>query len=159
MKLTGSEKLILIMLSKIHEQLGIQNDIDPKFVQSAIHSGNSWGLTSKYPGLEDDNYVDQAVVSEVVKILEMWSCIERSYDKLSDEDKASVATIPKFKGFDQNSESEQISVAHFLFHELDRFVLFKDRDICAGIPYSLQMHKRMVSVFEPTMRSSLWGAN
>ena len=42
MKLTGSEKLILIMLSKIHEQLDIRSDIDPKFVQSAINSGNSW---------------------------------------------------------------------------------------------------------------------
>jgi uncharacterized protein len=155
MKLTGSEKLFLIMLSNIHEQLGIQTVIDPKFVKSAINSGNSWGLTWKYPGL-DDNYVDPDVVSEVVKILEMWSCIERSYDKLSDEDKASVATTPKFKGFDQNSETEQISVAHFLSHELNRFVLFKDRDICAGIPYSLQMHKRMFAVFEPIMRSSLW---
>jgi uncharacterized protein len=156
MKLTGSEKLILIMLSNIHEQLGIQTDIDQKFVKSAVNSGNSWGLTSKYPGLDDDNYVDPAVVSEVVNILQMWSCIERSYDELSDEDKASVATAPKFKGFDQNSETEQISVAHFLFHELDRFVLFKDRDIGAGIPYSLQMHKRMFSVFESIMRSSHW---
>ena len=48
MKLTNPEKLILIMLSEIYKKLDIQDGIDPKFVESAIYSDNTWGFEWKY---------------------------------------------------------------------------------------------------------------
>jgi len=48
MKLSDSEKLILVMLAEIHKHLGIEGGIDPDFVQEAIHSGNVWGLQWQY---------------------------------------------------------------------------------------------------------------
>ena len=44
MKLTDPEKLILIMLTEIHEKLKIENGIDSKFVQEAIYSDNTWTM-------------------------------------------------------------------------------------------------------------------
>jgi hypothetical protein len=42
-KLSDGDKLILMMLSEIHEHLKIENGDDSKFVQSTILSGNLWG--------------------------------------------------------------------------------------------------------------------
>ena len=53
MNLSDGEKLILAMLSEIHEALEIKNGVDPKFVQSAIYSGNFWGLKWQYSGIFD----------------------------------------------------------------------------------------------------------
>jgi translation initiation factor 2 gamma subunit (eIF-2gamma) len=57
------------MLSELYEKLGIKDEIDPKFVQAAIFSGNVWGLKWKYPGLFDIDETESAVVTEVVDIL------------------------------------------------------------------------------------------
>ena len=40
MKLTDAEKLILIMLSEIHEHLQIESGVDAKFVQRVFPSGS-----------------------------------------------------------------------------------------------------------------------
>jgi len=46
------------------------------------------GLKWKYPGLFDvGENVDLDVVIETTNLLNMWSCIESSYDHLSDGDK------------------------------------------------------------------------
>lgn len=44
MKLSNSERLILVMLSDLYKKLGVKGAVDPDFVQSAIYSGNPWGL-------------------------------------------------------------------------------------------------------------------
>ena len=51
MELSFGEKLILIMLSEIHEKLKIEDGIEPRFVQHAIFTEAAWSLTWKYPGL------------------------------------------------------------------------------------------------------------
>jgi uncharacterized protein len=98
MKLSEGERLILFMLSEIYEHLGIQNGIDPKFVQSAICDGHAWGLKRQYPNLFSVE-ADQSVIDEVSNILEMWSFLESSYDQLSMAGKARLSTVPRFGGF------------------------------------------------------------
>jgi uncharacterized protein YfbU (UPF0304 family) len=161
MKLGDGEKLILIMLSEIHEHLGIRDGVDPKFVRSAIYSGNTWGLRWKYPNIFDNVEIDHAVVSEVVHILDMWSFIESSYQRLSAEDKARIEAeaVPfgkdvQFTGFDGNNEGEYVGAARFLIEKLDRFSNFKGRDLDSHVPMSLDANRRMHAVFGP-MRASL----
>jgi len=54
MELGNAEKLILMMLCNIHEKLDIKGEIDPKFMRSAIQSGNLWGLEWEYLGIYGD---------------------------------------------------------------------------------------------------------
>ena len=44
MELRDSEKLILMMLSEIHEHLKIKDGIDPVLVKEAIRTGNTWAI-------------------------------------------------------------------------------------------------------------------
>jgi uncharacterized protein len=162
MKFTDSEKLILMMLCEIHEHLGIENGVDPKFVKEAIQSGNTWGLKWQYPGIFDTGDKDPAIVREVGDFLEMWSFIERAYKALSPSDKTRVGTEAEpfgkevqFRGFDGNYEGEYISVASFLINHLDRFVWFKGRDLNSHMP-SIEPYRRMYALFVP-LRSSLGG--
>jgi len=162
MKLSDGEKLILIMLSEMYEKQNIDGDnTDPKFIQEAIFSGNTWGIPWKYCGIpfEDNKTPDE--VTEVVDILDMWYFIEESYATLSDEDKGVVekeakpfGKDPKFKGFDGNNEP-QIGIARFLIEQLNRFTNFKNRDLNSHMP-SIDTYRRMFSVFEP-MRQTLTG--
>jgi uncharacterized protein len=160
-KLSDGERLILVMLSEMYEQLKIEGEVDPKFMLAAIHSGNTWALKWKYPGIlsegDDDN---SPTVHEVVDILAMWDMIEYSYRELSPEDKKRVETEAapfgrhvQFRGFDGNNEGEHMSVARFLIDDLDRFADFKGRDLNSHAP-SLDTYRRMLAAFTP-LRSSI----
>jgi len=158
MQLTDGEKLILIMLSEIHEKLAIPNGIDPKFVRDAIYSGNAWGLKWKYAGIFDSAESPDDVRHDVVNILDMWSFMESSYKDLSNADKTRIENEAhpfgdaRFSGFDGNNESEYISVARFLIDHLDRFTDFKGRDLNSHMP-SIDRYSRMFLVFEPIHKS------
>jgi uncharacterized protein len=154
--LTDGEKLILIMLTEIYEHLRINDGIDPQFVQSAISSGNVWGLKWKYPAILGAVDPDPATVSEVVNLLEMWECIESSYDKLSAQEKALVdgasppiSKDPKFSGFD---EALYNGTARFLIDDLEQFSSFNGRGL--NSPYPAEIHDSMFAVFK-SFRSPL----
>jgi uncharacterized protein len=160
MKLTDGEKLILIMLSEIHEKLGIKNGIDPKFVQTAIYHDMLWALRWKYSGVPFERGENPTSVSEVLKILDMWRFVEESYEKLSPSDKNRVAIEAqpfgkhvRFQGFDGNNETEHFGIAQFLVNEMGEFSHFKDRDLNSHLPLSLDTYKRMYAVFEPMRRT------
>jgi uncharacterized protein YfbU (UPF0304 family) len=140
--------------------LGIENGVDPKFVQSAIYSGNTWGLTWKFPGIFHNGGDTPAIVKDVVDILAMWSDIESAYQSLSSEDKARIETEVEplgrdvqFRGFDGNNESEHFGIALFLVNDLERFSELKGRDLNSHMP-SLGMYRRMLATYTP-LRSSL----
>lgn len=162
MKLSNSEKLILVMLCEIYEKLGIKGEIDPDFVKSAIYSGNTWGLDWQYSGLVNSDDAQPAIREEVVDILDMWSFIEDSYSRLSGDDQARVETEaapfgknPRFGGFDGNNESDHIGVARFLIEDLGRFSGFKNRELNSHMP-SLDGHRRMYGAFK-AIRHTLTG--
>lgn len=162
MKLTNPEKMILLLLTEIYEKLCIDGskEFDPKFIKSAIFSGNTWGLEWKYPGIfRDRTGPTPPEVTEVVNYLDMWSFIEEAYGKL---DVAGKETLEKraapfgkhiqFRGFDGNNESEYMSIAHFLIEDLGRFERFKKRELNSHMP-SVGMYGRMYKVFEPIRRT------
>ncbi len=147
-KLTGVEKLILLMLCDIHEHLKIENSIDPKVVRSAIDSGNTWALPIKYPGIFESDEIDANIAHEVEKILLMWRTLESSYANLTPRDRSLVAKQVglktndlRFIGFDGNNEGEYLSAARFWVKEFkDTFPEFEGRD--------LNSHLRMVGKYQ-----------
>jgi uncharacterized protein len=160
MKLSDGEKLILVMLSEIHERLNIENGVDTKLVRSAIYSGNLWALKWELPGILHGSEAKDEVLMETGDILEMWSFIENSYGGLSPKDKIRIETEApplgthvRFTGFDGNNEAEYINVASFLVDELERFPAFKGRDLDSHMP-SLDAHRRMLAVFKSFRTSS-----
>jgi translation elongation factor TU len=113
MKLSDGEKLIILMLSELYEKLGVEGEIEPDFIKSAIFGNQLWGLKWKYSGIPFEESEDPEVVKEVVDILDMWSFIEYAYSRLTEAEKkqleidaAPFGKEPKFRGFDGNHEGE-----------------------------------------------------
>lgn len=159
MKVTDGEKLILLMLSELYDKLGVEGEVEPDFIRSAIFSNNTWSIPWKYVGIPFEEQETPEVVKEVLDVLDMWSMIERSYENLSNESKEFVekeaspfGKDPKFPGFDGNSETEYMGIASFLVNELDRFEEFKGRDFNSHCP-SKDSYRRMLSVFKPLLQN------
>jgi uncharacterized protein len=154
MELSDAEKLILTMLCEVHAHLNIAGELDPKFVRSALDSGNTWGLRWKYGGLYDGSArSDPPIVKEVVAILDMWSAIEDGYTALRslEQDRVAASISPhqvevKFMGFDSDTEFEHANVASFLIKDMQRFPKFAGRDIHSHQP-SISIYRRMVRAF------------
>lgn len=159
MKITDGEKLILLMLSELYDKLGVEGEVEPDFIRSAIFSNNTWSIPWKYVGIPFEEQETPEVVKEVLDILDMWSMIERSYENLSNESKEFVekeaspfGKDPKFPGFDGNNETEYMGTASFLVNDLDRFEEFKGRNFNSHCP-SIDSYRRMLSVFKPLLQN------
>lgn len=160
MNISDSEKLILLMLSELYDTVGVKGEIDPDFIRSAIFDNKEWSIPWMYPGIPFTEQSTPDVVKEVLDILDMWSVIESSYEQLSAEDKILLEKSaepfgkdPKFDGFDGNNESEHMSTAKFLVHDLHRFDEFKDRYFNSHSQV-LEIYRRMLPVFEETRRNA-----
>jgi uncharacterized protein YfbU (UPF0304 family) len=160
--LSDGEKLIIIMLGELFKQLKVKSDIDPDFLEEVIYGGHYWALEWGYSGLFHGHRDSNAVVSEVVDVLDMWSFLERGFNALSKKDKERVAAEAEpfgkhvnFTGFDGNGEAEYNGVARVLINQLGRFTGFKGRELNSHMP-SLDTYRRMLSIFEP-LRKNLIG--
>ncbi len=154
MHITDGEKLILLMISDLHDKFEIESEIDSEFIRSAILKENTWGIPWKYPGLQFEDQSKPAELSLVLDILDMWTSIEHSYARLNPEEKAFVhehakpfGDDPKFKGFDGNNEPEYINITYFLINDLDRFTNFKGRGLNAHMPM-IDTYSRMTPTFK-----------
>lgn len=163
MRISDGEKLILLMLSELYDQLKIDGEIEPDFIRSAIFSNNIWAIPWKYSGIPFEDQEDPEIVKEVLDILDMWSFIEYSYGQLSEDDKAYLENEaapfgkdPKFPGFDGNNESSYMGIASFIVNDLDRFEEFKGRNFNSHCP-SLDGHERMFSVFKEIRKNMNFG--
>ncbi|MHB8385260.1 YfbU family protein [Metallibacterium sp.] len=160
MKLTNPEKLILVMLSDIHEKLGIENSVDTKLLTSAIYSNNTWALSWELQGIVGDSPdPTPPEVSEVADILDMWSFIEEAYATFDASAKTKIeaeadpfGTHVQFSGFDGNNETTHMSIARFLVEDMGRFSRFKGRDLNSHLP-SIGTYRRMLAVFEPIRKT------
>lgn len=155
MKLTNPEKLILTMLSEIHEKLGIKDGVDTKLLTRAIYSDNTWALSWEMPGIVGDTLEPTPPeVKKVIDILDMWSFLEEAYEKFDATEKAKIkadadpfGNYVSFIGFDGNNESELLSIAKFMIEDMGRFSRFKGRDLNSHSP-SIDTYGRMLAIFE-----------
>ncbi len=159
LRISDGEKMILAMVCELYDHLKIDSEIETSFVQGALNGGHYWSLEWKYPGIFHGHEDDPGVVSEVVQILNMWSIIERSYEKLPPKarDRVEKEAEPfgenvAFRGFDGNNESEHLGIARFLITKMDRFSEFKNRDLNSHSP-GIGSYRRMLKAFEPINNS------
>jgi len=141
------------MLSELYEKLGIEGEMDPAFLKSAIFSDELWAITWRYSGIPFEAQESPRVVTDVVNILDMWSFIEESYERFSEEEKQLLerdaepfGRNPEFLGFDGNYETDHFGTALFMVNDLNRFSRFKGRSLNSHSP-SLTKYHRMLSVF------------
>lgn len=161
MKLSDGEKLILLMLCEIYKHGKVKGEIEPDFVQSAIYSGNTWGLRWKYSGIPLESRETPPLVDEVCSMLDMWRFVETAYANLTPAEKKQIedkvgasGKNPRYRGFDGNNEHEYMNVASFLINDMERFPHFKGRaDLNSHMPV-VDSYRRMLRVFEP-IRASL----
>ena len=154
MKLSPSEKLILLMLSEIHEKLEIKNGVNPELIKAAIISNQTWGLDWEYSGLLAYEEASPPLVAETTDILDMWAFLEDSYAKFSDAEKATIKKDAEpfgedvqFWGFDGNHDPHY-HITHFLIQDMKRFTRFKDHPLNSHSQAALIGYRRMYSAFE-----------
>ena len=156
MQLSNAEKLMLVMLSEIHEKLGIEEGVDSHFVKEAIYTDNTWALSWEMQGIIQGNKEpDPPQVKYVVDVLDMWYFLEEGFKNLSKIDKEELKESAKpfgdhvlFHGFDGNNESELLSIADFFINEMKRFQTFVKRDLNSHHPTN-DIYHRMLKVFLP----------
>ena len=164
LKFTKPEKLMLSMLCDISKHLNITDaSINPDFLADAVLTGNPWALTWVHKNLlTDEDDAHEVEVDFVADVLQMWTYLERSYDKLSKEQQEQIkkqVTLPpfskflKFPGFDGNYEAQYYSIMDFLVNSMDRFVTFKNRDLVLSFPMS-EIYARMLPVYKRTLKKT-----
>lgn len=155
--ISGAERLIIGLLAEVHRATvpAEARELEPDFIMSAINGGHNWALEWKYSGLLHHLVDDRRTMSEVVQILDMWTYVESSFNRLSESAKTRIEEETgttrerfKFAGFSGNDETEHLSVATFLIEQLGRFSNFKEREIDFHFPI-IDRYRRMLRVFEP----------
>jgi uncharacterized protein len=154
MDITDGEKLILLMLSELYDRVGVEGDIEPDFIRSAIYGDQTWSISLKYAGIPFEDQDTPAIVNEIFDILEMWSVIERTFANLSSEEKdwlkkegsGAFDEKPSFPGFDGNHETEYMGTASYIVNELGRFSEFRGRNFNSHMP-SIDLHRRMLNAY------------
>ena len=153
MKITDSERLMLLMMCDIYDRTGANGEFDTDFIRSAIFGEKNWSISWKYPGIPFESQETPELVKDVLDILDMWSFVEYSYKKLSSAQKVELEVAaapfgksPQFRGFDRNNETDHMSTAAFVVNQLDRFVEFKGRDFNSHFP-TVAAYKRMLVPF------------
>ncbi len=161
-KFTDGEKLIVSMLSDLYKRFDVKGQIDPEFIMESIYGGHYWALKWDMDGLFHDHKDSPRAVREVADYLDMWAFIERGHKELSEADKQSLkqeadpfGEYVEFQGFDGNNEAEYISIARMFIDRMNRWQMFKGRELNSHCP-TLTTYRAMYGVFEP-MRKTLVG--
>lgn len=163
MKISDSERLMLLMLCDIYDRTGTEGEFDTDFIRSAVFGEKAWSIPWKYSGIPFEDQDTPEVVKEVLDILDMWSLIERSVQGLSPAERDQLereaepfGRSPQFRGFDGNGETEHMSTASFLVHQLERFTEFKGRDFNSHMP-TVDAYKRMLRPYNEVRHKLLRG--
>jgi uncharacterized protein YfbU (UPF0304 family) len=150
------------MLCDLYEKLGVDGEIDHKFVASALHNDQPWAFEWRYQFLQDPESTTTAVVNETADILDMWKFLELGYNNLDQagKERVKVEAEPfgesvEFAGFDANNE-EHYGIARFFIDDLDRFQYFAGRELNSHSE-SVPAHRRMLAVFEPIRKTLVNG--
>ena len=153
MKISNSEKLIIMMLCEIFQKLELSKGFNSQFIEAAIGSGNTWAIEFEYSGIDFEDTELPELVSDVFDYIQMWELIEISYSRLTPEEKKSLEESvdyldksAKFPGFSELSEAPYLNVAQFIIKEMGRYTLFKDRDLDCHFPV-VHQYNRMMEVY------------
>jgi hypothetical protein len=161
-RFSDGERLLMLMMRDLYKKLKIDDgEIDTDFIAEVIWGGHYWAPKWEMQRLFHGEEDDPNDVRFVVDVLNMWSFLERAYNRLDEAAKARVEEEAKpfgrdvrFEGFDGNNETSLMSIARFLVNKMGRFEEFQKRELNSHFP-SVDMHKRMLAVFKPMQKSLL----
>ena len=153
MEFTPQQKLIIGLLTDIHQKLEITDSYDAAFVQKVVASNNGWALTWAYDELNSPESENPEKVSFVADVLDMWELLEQSYAALTPTQRellAQTAKLPEegveFRGFDGNNESDLREIATIFINDLDRWNHFSGRGLNSH-GRTTPMHERMLDAY------------
>lgn len=158
MKYTQQEKLQILMLCDVYRALGIKHSFDPDIIEEAITSENYWAIDWEYQHLSSGRSTPPEV-KFFVDTYDMYAILGETYNKLSPEDKADVASNVKFfnevyslefPGFDGNNEGQYMSIGRML-RQMGRF---SGSDELTKNSHSekVNSYRRMLEVFLPARK-------
>lgn len=155
MKLTDGERLIVVMLAEVMEEMGLNREIDPALVKRLAINRDDWAIATQYHGIFDGEEPSAAEVEETHQILSMWSFIEYSIGELEGEEAKEAANFrhTKFSGFDGNNDPHH-GIAHTLINDLERYSEFKDRALNSHSRATLPRYRTMLPKFDAAMRDN-----
>lgn len=162
--LNKPNRLIISLLLKILRNLPNNNDekVNAEFLEAALEGGHFWLIEEKLSDVFDIEPSDPQDVAFVKEVLDMWFFIERSYAKLSDDEKEKLAENaaymgknPRFPGFDGNHEPNFLRIANFLVEDMGLFEDFQKRGLNSHSERA-SLYARMLKVFQP-IRNKLVG--
>lgn len=154
---TAGERLAACLLAEIHQAMVEEKGgtINSKLIRSALGQGHDWALRWEMPDLVQRGEFEDRDVREVCDVLDMWSLIQESIDRLSEEDrqklhkKEPVYEKGIFLGYDGNGESRLLSIVRFLREEMGRFTWVRTvPDMNSHMPIR-NRYRKMLEVFEP----------
>lgn len=161
MKLTNPEKMIILMLSEQHIKHKVSSDLNPQMIKRAIISGNTWALSWDNEMITEGSPEEPTPehVRTVANHLDMWEHLERDFNALNAAGKAEVAKLADplgkhvmFHGYDGNNEIEYMSAARFFVDDMNRWSVFKGRDLNSHMP-SVEGYDRMLKVYRPILNT------
>lgn len=153
MEFSNEQKLIVTLLTDIHEALKIQDSVDPRFVQRMVVEDQTWALEWKYPGIFQESEDENPQVRFVAKVLDMWERLEYQFNNFDPVEKAELEQKAgvfgrdvRFRGFDGNNETEEMSITSIFVEDLDRWSDFKGRNFNSHMRVS-DAYRRMLERF------------
>lgn len=153
MDFSNEQKLIITLLTDIHEALNIQDSVNPRFIQRMVVEEQTWALEWKYPGIFQESEEDKPQIRFVADVLNMWERLEYQVSKFDAAEKAELEQKAgvfgrdvRFRGFDGNNETDEMSITSIFVEDLDRWSDFKGRDFNAHMRLS-DAYRRMLGRF------------
>lgn len=137
--ISEGEKAILSILFDVHcnqsNKFGVSNSI-----KNIMEGGHYWHLKSASQTLSVSPS-DEKISKDVKSILDMWSDISLSYDRLLCNSQEKISGLLRFAGldmsfpgFDYSSEYEYVNMVDFLTQPPTRFPVLQQRNRCAQQP-------------------------
>lgn len=147
MKMSDGEKLIAIMLADLLEAQGVNGEIDPAFVKTAIFGGDLWAFKWQYSGLFEVEEAAPEAVKETSDILGMCSFVEYSIKELAPAELGQITELDRivFEGFDGNHD-EHYGVASMFISTMGRWSEFRDYPLNSHSTV-LPKYRRMLAVY------------
>lgn len=149
MKLSDGERLLVVMLAEVMEELKLNREIDPKLVKRLAINHDDWAIASHYHGIFDSQAPSDADVKETHDILSMWSFIEYSIIGLEGAEAKEAAGFrhTQFSGFDGNND-DHYGIAHTLINDLGLYSEFASRGLNSHSRATLPRYRTMLPKFE-----------
>jgi len=152
MKLKDSEKLIILMLSDLHDEVGLTK-VDTKFLRSAIRTDNAWAISWEVPCMKPNHEDVPSEAIDVINYMDMWGVLEESWSRYSEDEKnlviisSPLGKNARFPGFDRREESKYFEIATLFVEDMGRFQRYKSRDLNSHTPMC-KVYARMYKVYE-----------